>query len=465
LAVIAIVAAGLAFLVTWMILSISDKKGEPPPGFSPVVQLTATTYDAATWGQNFPNQYDGWQGTAVFKPTAHEAALVPRTPTAEDPRTATISSKLQADPRLKDMWAGNAFSLDYRHLRGHFYMMEDQAYTLRVLEKPQPGACLNCHASLPEVLNEINANDTMAAWADMNKMTYADAAKYAKGPVSCIDCHDPDTMALRVTRPALINGLKALKNDPNYDVNASATTQEMRTYVCAQCHIEYYFAGDAKTLTAPWANGVDADNVFDYYQTIQFGDFTHAKTDASIIKIQHPEFETWSEGVHAANGVTCADCHMPYQREGSQKVSNHDVASPMDNINGTCGKCHTASEQVLKDRVTTIQNRHILSRDKALDALTKLIAAIEKAKTDGTPQTQIDLAMQYHRQAGMYTDWVYSENSYGFHAPDYMQRLANEALDAAYKGQLALLGVPADQLAASDVATTNAGEIEKSGHK
>jgi len=335
--------------------------------------------------------------------------------------------------------------------------------------KPQPGACLNCHTSLPEVLDTIKAqkglSDTMAAWAEMNKMKYADAAALAKAPVGCIDCHEPGTMKLHITRPVLINGLKALKGQ-DYDVNTMATTQEMRTYVCAQCHIEYYFAdGDNKVLTAPWADGLDIDNIYQYYQTINFKDFDHATTGAPILKMQHPEFEVWNMGVHAANGVTCADCHMPYQRNGSTKMSNHDVTSPIDNIEGTCGKCHTASADVLKGRIDQIQNRYTLTRDKALDALTKLIDAIGKAKTDGTPQAQIDLALKYHRQAGMYTDFLYSENSYGFHAPDYMQRVGTEAMEAAYKGQLALLGVPESTLAASPEATANQTKIDESGNK
>ena len=481
LVVIAIVAAGITFLITIMVGNIGEHKGEANSTFTQVVTLTDTTYDPAVWGQNFPREYDGYLATANFTPTAHDQALVPHqtvpavgttwddTVGFGDDRTQTTPSKLDEDPRLVTLWKGYAFSIDYRHLRGHEWMLKDQQTTLRVLApRAQPGACLNCHTSLPEVLNQINPNDTMAAWADMNKMTYGQATSLSKGPVACIDCHDPETMDLRISRPAFINGIAALKASQgiaNYDVNRDATTQEMRSYVCAQCHVEYYMPGDAKTLTFPWNEGTDLDDVWNYYQEIGFSDFTHAITGAKLLKAQHPEFESWSAGVHAANGVTCADCHMNYQRDGSQKISNHDVTSPMENINGTCGVCHTASDQVIQDRVTQIQNRFVESRDRAMDAVTQLINQIGTATTDGTPQAQIDLAVSYQAKANFYIDYAYSENSYGFHAPDYFQRIINESLDASRNGQLALLGVPADQLAPTEVAQKNLEGIQDSGLK
>jgi len=484
---IVIVAAGVTAIATLLAARIGVTKGESNMQYTQVVQLDSKTYDPAVWGQNFKIQYDAYKATANFTPTAHNAALVANTSevhtstdpaeAAKDTRTQTTASKLAEDPRLKIMWAGNAFALDYRHLRGHEYMLEDQRTTLRVLKpaKPQPGACLNCHGSLPEVLTELGGGQTMDQWNAgfdaMNKMLYTDATTHAKGPIACIDCHDPATMKLRITRPALINGLKAemaAKGIANYDVNRDATQAEMRTYVCAQCHVEYYFKGDDKTLTFPWKYGTDIDNVFRLYNDpdVNFSDFTHKTTGASILKAQHPEYEAWSAGVHAANKVTCADCHMSYQRNGSQKVSNHDITTPMVNVRGTCGTCHTASEQTIRDRVATIQNRYILSRDRALDALTQLISQIDAAKQGGTvPQTQIDLALKYQREASFYTDYGYSENSYGFHAPDYFQRIFNTALDASRKGELALMGIPEAQLEPSDVAKANSDKVDASGLK
>lgn len=35
----------------------------------------------------------------------------------------------------------------------------------------------------------------------------------------------------------------------------------------------------------------------------------------------------YNQGMHARSGVACADCHMPYQRVGAQKISDHHVRS------------------------------------------------------------------------------------------------------------------------------------------
>lgn len=468
--VLPVVVAGTAlaaFGVAALVADIGENKGEARVRYAAVVEVDETTVDPAVWGRNFPVQYQAYLGTGEFKATEHKPHLVDREPTADDPRTETAASKIEEDPRLVTMWTGYAFARDYRHARGHAYMLEDQTYTLRTSVVDQPGACLNCHASTPTIMAELGDGDTRAGFDVMNAMAFTDAVALAEHPVTCLDCHDPDTMALRITRPALIDGLAALKASQgvaDYDVNRDATHNEMRSYVCAQCHVEYYFAGDAKTLTFPWANGTDIDDVWDYYQEVGHIDFQHGITEASIVKAQHPEFEVWSAGVHAANGVSCADCHMTYRRDGATKVTDHDIASPMLDVNASCGTCHGASsEDVLRDRVTTIQNRFIGSRDRALDALTALIADLEVALGDGTPAAWVERAQELQNRASFYVDMAYSENSYGFHAPDYMQRILSQSLDAARQGQLALRGVEADALAPSTVASDNARHAAATG--
>ncbi|MDR1808178.1 MAG: ammonia-forming cytochrome c nitrite reductase subunit c552 [Propionibacteriaceae bacterium] len=474
------VAAGAAlvtFVVTALLTNIFEKKVEASNGTPRIVAVTGQDInDAELWGQTYPLEYDGFKATATFTPTNHADALVPVTGPRQavvdqlgyDPetRTETAESKIEADPRLVTLWSGYAFSLDYRHARGHEWMLTDQRMTLRVLLRDQPGTCLNCHASTVALYEELGDGDTMAGFDVMNAMSYNDVTQLATHPIQCIDCHDPTTMKLRITRPALINGLKALKASEgilDYDVNRDATTQEMRSYVCAQCHVEYYFTSDTKTLTFPWANGLDLDQVFAYYNEIGFTDYTNATSGAQVLKAQHPDFETWSAGVHAANGVTCADCHMSYQRVGNQKIANHQIADPLANVNATCGVCHTASDQVILDRVETIQNRFIQSRDRALDATVALINDIAAAQAAGVDADRIALAQKFQNQAAFYVDYAYSENSYGFHAPDYMAKILTESLDAARKGQLALLGQTEAELAPSDVAEANLEKIVVTG--
>ncbi|MDR0784064.1 MAG: ammonia-forming cytochrome c nitrite reductase subunit c552, partial [Propionibacteriaceae bacterium] len=353
-------AAVITGVITALIANVAENKGEASVTYIQYDVLTSTSYDPVEWSQNFPRQYKGWAATETFKPTAHAPALVPHEASDVDPRTETASSKLVEDPRLLTLWAGNIFSKDYRHLRGHWYAYTDQNYTLRVLEAPgkgQPAACLNCHASLPGIVDALGNGDREAGWSAMNLLTYAEGKEYADDrPLGCIDCHNPENMELTITRPALVNAMAAMKAEQgiaNYDVNRDASVNEMRALICAQCHVEYYFAPDPdpdiflRVVTFPWKYGLDIDDSWDYYQEINFADFTNTKTGARQLKAQHPEYEIWSTSIHAANGVTCADCHMPYQRVGSQKTSNHEIMSPMANISGTCGACHTASDQVL----------------------------------------------------------------------------------------------------------------------
>jgi len=105
--------------------------------------------------------------------------------------------------------------------------------------------------------------------------------------------------------PAFKNAMEARGIDLT-----KATRQEMRSYVCGQCHVEYYFKGDEKILTFPWSKGLRPEDIEAHYDEYGFSDWTHKETGAKMLKAQHPEFETWSSGLHARSGVSCADCHM-----------------------------------------------------------------------------------------------------------------------------------------------------------
>ena len=457
----AVVTAG----ITALLANIIQRQGEAGDSFTKVVDLDDTISDPSVWGQNFPAQYESFLRTKEMTATVHAGSVKEeRTPTETDPRTIISTSRIEEDPRLKDMWAGYPFAVDYRHARGHAYMLEDQRYTLRVLDFKQPGACLNCHASTVTIMDELGNGDREAGFQKMNQMAYADATQLAEHPVSCIDCHDPETMQLRITRPAFEKGITAAKKAEgidDFDVNRDATRQEMRSYVCAQCHVEYYFEKDTKELTFPWTKGLNIDNIWEYYQEDGHKDFTHATTGAEIVKAQHPEFDIWSQGIHAANGVSCADCHMPYEAEGAKKITNHQIQSPLLNINASCMTCHRATEEEMTNRVVGIQDQFIGTRDRAFDSLVQLIRALETAQTDGTPAEAIDQAREFQNKASFFLDYVYSENSNGFHAPAYIQRILADSLDASRKGQLVLQGVDPASLEASDISQANRKAAEE----
>lgn len=442
-------AALAAIIGTILLVSIFERKQEARNPFFRVVELTEDTVDPAVWGKNFPMQYDDYRKTVDQQRTRFGGSEAePRTPTKADPRSIVAQSRLEEDPRLKAMWAGYAFSKDFREERGHAFMLDDQTYTERQHAAKQPGTCLHCHASVAVPYKKAGDGDLMKGFEKMNQMPFAEARKLVTHPVACIDCHDSSTMQLKITRPGFIEGMKALKAGQgvkDYDVNRDATRQEMRSFVCGQCHVEYYFKGPEKRLVYPWGNGLKVEQIMAHYDSEQFKDWTHAETGAPALKAQHPEFEMWNQGIHARSGVSCADCHMPYKREGALKISDHHVRSPLLNINHACQTCHKWPEAELKERVETIQKRVYDMRNLAMDALMDLIKELKAARAANAPEASITNAQNFQRKAQFYLDFVEAENSTGFHAPQEALRILGESINFARKGQLTLRPAAAAQ--------------------
>jgi nitrite reductase (cytochrome c-552) len=445
-AVLAALAAAIAAAVTAALLvNIFERKQEARNPFFRVVELGDDTVDPAIWGKNFPYQYDGYRKTVDQQRTRYGGSeAVPRTPSAADPRTVVAQSRLEEDPRLRTFWAGYAFSKDFREERGHAYMLLDQRLTGRQQAAVQPGACLHCHASMVTLYRRLGGGDPMRGFDAVNHLRYAEVTRMVQHPVACIDCHDPRTMSLRVSRPAFMTAIrkvKAAQGVADFEVNRDATRLEMRAYVCGQCHVEYYFRGKEKTLTYPWDDGLQADRIFAYYEREGHRDWTHALSGAPALKAQHPEFEMWNQGTHARAGVVCPDCHMPYRRMGAAKVSDHQVRSPLLMVNAACQTCHRASEEELLGRARVIQDKTFGMRNRAMDAVVALIGDLQRATSPGSAAVapaQVETARAYHRRAQFLLDFIEAENSMGFHADQEAMRVLGLSLDAARLGQLAL---------------------------
>ena len=438
----AVVTLGLAALLT----NIFERRVEARNPYVRVVEITDTTEDPAVWGRNWPIHYDLYSRTVDMERTRYGGSeAIPRQPDLSDPRDVVSASRLVEDPRLREFWAGYAFAEDFREERGHAYMLEDQVWTRRQDVAQQPGTCLHCHASTYTTYLEVGEGDIFRGFEILNQMPYQQAVQHVQHPVSCIDCHDPENLSLRVTRPAFMEGIRVLRASQgieDYDVNRDASRQEMRTFVCGQCHVEYYFQGPEKRLTFPWAKGLQADSIMAYYDEVGFADWTHAVSGAPALKAQHPEFEMFSQGIHFKSGVACADCHMPYERVGAQKISDHWVRSPLLNVNNACQTCHQQSENDLMDRVHTIQDRTYQMRNRAIDATLQLTRAIGAAVQADSTAAGITEARNYQRRAQFFTDFVEAENSMGFHADQEAMRVLALAIDNARLGQMALRGEP-----------------------
>jgi nitrite reductase (cytochrome c-552) len=412
-----ILGAGIMAGIGLLLTNIQQRQDEAKALPARVVTIAQNELDPAVWGQNFPHEYDSFLNTADDTIVTPYGGSVPY-------------SKLERNPALKRLWAGYAFSVDYNEERGHQYTLIDQKNTKRQQAVKQPGACANCHSGdAPQLIAQMG-------WETFNSTPYKEMSDKLHTGTTCTDCHTPNTMELRLTRPAFINAMTARGIDLT-----KATRQDMRSYVCGQCHVEYYFKGDKKILTFPWDNGLSIDDIDQYYAQANFKDWTHKETGAPMIKIQHPEFEMWSSSLHAKSGVSCADCHMPYVREGAVKVSDHWLRSPLTNLNTACGTCHKQDEAQLKDRVLTIQDKTAALLSETQTALVAAIDAINAAQFAGATDAALSVARTLHRRASMRWDFVASENSMGFHSPQESARILAEAIDLARQAQLAAISV------------------------
>jgi nitrite reductase (cytochrome c-552) len=385
---------------------------EAPRGIEPIAEIAEMEPDSSKWGVNYPNQY-----STLLK--------------TETNNTRTIHggsekySKLEEDPRLLDLFAGYGFSKEYNEDRGHLNSLTDVREIKRVGEKTA-GTCYSCKSSdNPRLWDEIGM-------AEFDRTLFKDLGQHIDQPIGCANCHEAGTMRLVVTNPALDEALKAQGKDWK-----TFTRQEMRTVVCANCHVEYYFAGEGAYLTFPWSDGTRIEEISQYYAELGFKDWEHPQSGAPMIKMQHPEYELFTaDSTHYKAGVACADCHMPYTRDGAAKFSTHDVQSPLLNAETACGACHTDVGYVTT-RVATIQQQVRETMDASEDAITAAIQAIQAAAEAPDVDTALlTEARDLHREAQLRWDFIAAENSMGFHNPEESLRILAVATDLARQAQL-----------------------------
>ncbi len=405
--IVIILAAALALVLIFM-----KNQPEPTRGIEPLTTIEEMEPDSSKWGVNFPNQYSTLQLT-------------------ESNNTRTTYggseqfSRLEEYPAMLDLFAGYGFSIEYNEDRGHLNSLTDVRAIKRVNETTA-GTCYSCKSS-----------DNPHLWAEMgmaefDKTLFKDLGAQIDEPIGCANCHEANTMRLIVTNPALEEALEAQGKDWT-----TFTRQEMRTVVCANCHVEYYFAGEGKYLTFPWENGTRIEDIAQYYIDEGFKDWEHPMSGAAMIKMQHPEFELFTaDSTHYKAGVACADCHMPYTRDGAAKFSTHNVQSPLLNSETACGACHTDVGYVTT-RVATIQDQVRQTMDDTETALVEAIKAIEAAAA--SPNVDADLlaeARNLHRESQLRWDFISAENSTGFHNPEETLRILAVSTDLARQAQL-----------------------------
>jgi nitrite reductase (cytochrome c-552) len=367
--------------------------------------------DNAVWGVNFPRQYNAWEATKTMAENTKYGGSGYRDHLAESPYRVVL-------------WAGYPFAKGYNAPRGHFHAVRDVTETERISER-SPATCWVCKSpDVPRLMAREGVAEFYAGRFD-------DFRNEVQHPIGCADCHNNETMALQISRPALREAFE--RQGRNID---EATHQEMRSLVCAQCHVEYYFRGEANYLTFPWDQGITAENILAYFEASDHTDWTHAISGARMWKMQHPDWEVYSQGIHAFRGVSCADCHLPYRSEGGVKFTDHQIRSPLYNVENSCQVCHRWSQDEIWQRVTSIQDKTKGLLTRAERTITAGHIEIGEAMRLGATDADPTEPRRLIAQAQMFWDFVSSTNGMGFHAPQESARLLGQAIDLGQQSRL-----------------------------
>ena len=406
--------------------SVINRKSEAKYRYVPQVEISEFEPRNSEWGKNFPQEYQSYLQTSDTSFASYQGGSVMR-------------DMLEEDPHLVILWAGYGFSKDYNQGRGHYYAVEDIHNTLRTGgptgpgDGPMPATCWSCKSpDVPRMMSKKGVAEFYdGKWAD-------DGAEIVNS-IGCADCHNPKNMKLRITRPALVEAFESMGKDIN-----KVSHQEMRSLVCAQCHVEYYFNSKLPGkegipyLVFPWKEGMSVEDMEKYYDDIEFSDWTHQISKTPMLKAQHPDYEVYLTGIHADRGVSCADCHMPYKSEGGQKFTDHHLQSPLNNVSNSCQVCHRQDANKLLENVYDRQMKSTETRLKLEDLLVKAHIEAAKAWELGATEEQMEAILTDIRHAQWRWDYAAASHGGSFHSPVETGRVLSTGLVAAQEARVKL---------------------------
>ncbi|MBP1753558.1 MAG: cytochrome [Geobacteraceae bacterium] len=400
-------------------------------------------------------------------------------------------------PMMDKLLAPQAFTFEHNEPRGHAFMVTDQfvvdrfaggrfqykkrwwgvdatGKTWDILEDTGKTLPETARAGNPTCI-QCKTSDHILKWKFMGEKAPAAKwdrtsdliaiAKDTQNPVGCIHCHDPHGTKPRIVRDALI---KAVATDGSKMFGGKEEKTDLQVLdfrdfrkigimqkadsrmMCAQCHVEYacgtgfeFDSGNKVGFDDPRTNHfplTGPKDILAHYKKLNFYDFRHAVTGARLVKLQHPEAETFFGSVHDKSGVTCADCHMPPMKNKSGKIfRSHQVMRPKSHVKESCMRCHPDSTVQRKlYQIDAVQNYIRGKMRKSEYWIGQLIDTYAVARRWGVEEATLAKAREKHEEAHVLWEWWTAENSDGFHNPD----LARETLTAsiaASKEAVALL--------------------------
>ena len=329
---------------------------------------------------------------------------------------------LAEDPRLVILWAGYPFSRDYNKPRGHAYAVTDVRETLRT--------------GGPEIVNNLGCGDC-------HKTASPD---FAKGK--------PE---LTLSRPYAERAMETIGKP--FDKAGRFDQQSM---VCGQCHVEYYFDGKDKAVKFPWDDGMKVEDMEKYYDAITFSDWTNSLSKAPMLKAQHPEYETWSVGIHGKNNVTCIDCHMPKVQNAEGKLyTDHKIGNPFDNFPQTCANCHTQDKASLQNVVAERKKAINGLKIKVEDQLVRAHFEAKAAWDAGATEAEMKPILSDIRHAQWRWDLAIASHGIHMHAPEEGLRMLGIAMDKAADARTKLARLLATKGITHEIAIPDISTKEK----
>ena len=416
--------------------------GCPPPKSEPVKTVTIADgeIDPAVWGKAFPAEFELWKKTE--EPTPVNKSKYKR---GYDVDRITYD-KLAEFPYMAVLFNGWGFGVEYNEPRGHAHMLRDQLEVDPSRVKAG-GVCLTCKTPYaPKLEKEMGANYYKTPYKEV---LAAIPEKHRTLGVACLDCHDNKDMSLKLSREfTLMAALKDMGVDP-----AKLSRQDMRSLVCAQCHVTYNIPKDKDMKSTgvffPWQGSkmgnITIENIIKKIRSdASYGEWKQTVTGFKMAFIRHPEYELFSNNsVHWKAGASCADCHMPYTKVGVHKVSDHRVESPLKNDMKACMQCHSETTEWLREQVIAIQDRTVSLMIRSGYATATVAKLFEMAHTAQAAGKNIDKALyerakDYYEQAFYRCVFIGAENSVGFHNPSEALRILGDATAFAVKAEALL---------------------------
>ncbi len=372
------------------------------------------------------------------------------------PREMDHAPKVDEYPLINKIIAGHGFTAEYNEDRSHKLLMKVHITT----QRKQNAACLNCKSTAVAYFwnrkwNGVELNEK-ADWKTIIDHLPQGTQDYG---MSCSHCHDPHSAQPRLVHQLLKNtiaknGVNPYWKEKNVKSFEAADKQQQQSLVCSQCHVEYACGPGADKQPHYHFAWSKVRDVHDYYtkECNYQQDWKHGITGETMVKMQHPDTETFWESKYERAGASCVTCHMPKLTWEGKTFTSHWMTSPFKYLDRyikgdkeygayPCQQCHpNVPAEKLMEKAINVQKSVYELQKKAQEALSDCIDAIAAAKkAQNVDAAKLQQAVENHRLAHVrWEGLAVAENSMGFHNPEEVLPELNKAVEFARKaGQLA----------------------------